>query len=307
MQHRTAWSDAGGTWGLLGGARNLHESSASAALREAAEESGLDSSTVEVHSVFGDDHGGWSYDTVISSTPQMATLSANEQESQEVRWVKLSEVEQLSLHPGFAETWPSVRAKMERVVFGRGLYEREPSTEHAGVKDASAGDHDQNHGHAEPTIVQRLRSDTADLHGDIVDDWETQSELSTRHPRPEKLQQVDERLAAWRDYGRHLSGRLDLQRHQLEQALSAIDRWSESKQRRSGKRVAAVDRLRQRIETELSDVVAQHATGLPARHDGFPGGRAQAASTVATDGAFRTSGGGAQQGPGTDAVVSASV
>ncbi|MCO6006292.1 toxin glutamine deamidase domain-containing protein [Actinoallomurus purpureus] len=96
----------------------------------------------------------------------------------------------------------------------------------------------------------------------IVDGWETQSKLSPRYPRSKELQQIDKRLAAWRDHGRYLSGRFDLKQQQLEQILSAIDQWSTSKQGRPSKRAAVVDRLRRGIEIELSAVATQRDAGL---------------------------------------------
>ena len=41
LQHRAEWSHHGGTWGILGGARNSGETAEQAAAREAAEEAGL--------------------------------------------------------------------------------------------------------------------------------------------------------------------------------------------------------------------------------------------------------------------------
>ena len=41
LQHRAVWSHHGDTWGVPGGARGRAESSTEAALREAAEETGL--------------------------------------------------------------------------------------------------------------------------------------------------------------------------------------------------------------------------------------------------------------------------
>ena len=41
LQHRALWSHHGGTWGVLGGARNSGETAVDAAAREAAEEAGF--------------------------------------------------------------------------------------------------------------------------------------------------------------------------------------------------------------------------------------------------------------------------
>ncbi len=68
LQHRAEWSHHGGTWGLLGGARHSAETAEQAAAREATEESGLDPRSYTVTGRFVDDHGGWSYTTVIART-----------------------------------------------------------------------------------------------------------------------------------------------------------------------------------------------------------------------------------------------
>src|SRR6266540_4114790 len=67
LQYRSWWSSHGGTWGLFGGARLRHEPSDAAALREAAEESTLREDAVRVRGILRDDHGGWSYETVIGA------------------------------------------------------------------------------------------------------------------------------------------------------------------------------------------------------------------------------------------------
>ncbi|MFZ9954411.1 MAG: NUDIX domain-containing protein, partial [Ilumatobacteraceae bacterium] len=54
-QLRAAWTHGGGTWALPGGARDSHEDVITAALREAAEEVGVDYSRVEVRKIFSDD------------------------------------------------------------------------------------------------------------------------------------------------------------------------------------------------------------------------------------------------------------
>src|SRR5690242_14621545 len=67
LQKRSRLSIGGGTWGLLGGARHSHEHPIEGALREASEESTLDPSLVRAHWLSREDHGGWSYETVIGS------------------------------------------------------------------------------------------------------------------------------------------------------------------------------------------------------------------------------------------------
>ena len=105
MQHRAAWTSDGDTWGLPGGARDSHETPVQAALREAEEEAGIDSTAVAVLGEWTDDHGGWAYVTVIAHAIGPLTIMPNA-ESAELRWVPEAEILALELHPGFARTWP---------------------------------------------------------------------------------------------------------------------------------------------------------------------------------------------------------
>lgn len=109
LQHRALWSHHGGTWGLLGGACNSGESAEQAAGREAAEEAGLDSRDIVVTGRFVDEHGGWSYTTVVARTDSPLTLTGLTAETIEVRWVPVDVLHRLPLHPGFAASWESVR------------------------------------------------------------------------------------------------------------------------------------------------------------------------------------------------------
>ncbi len=109
MQHRAAWTANGGTWGLPGGARDSHESAVEAALREAGEEAGIEPDAVVALGEFFDDHGGgWSYTTVLSRLIRPIVLVPQE-ESEELAWVPVAQVDDLLLHPGFAVTWPRLR------------------------------------------------------------------------------------------------------------------------------------------------------------------------------------------------------
>jgi 8-oxo-dGTP diphosphatase len=110
LQHRAHWSHHGGTWGLLGGARNRAESAEQAARREAAEEAGLAADAYEITGTYLDDHGGWSYTTVVGQARSAALPTALTAETLEVRWVHAADVPDLPLHPGFAATWETVRA-----------------------------------------------------------------------------------------------------------------------------------------------------------------------------------------------------
>ncbi|MEV5950353.1 zeta toxin family protein [Streptomyces sp. NPDC051993] len=118
MHHRGANTDQGGTWALLGGARDSHESAAQAAVREAVEESTLDPTHVRIERVVRDDHGGWSYDTVLASVSSPVEIQPVEGESMALAWIPLREVETLNLHPGFAKSWPGVQAELSAVLNG---------------------------------------------------------------------------------------------------------------------------------------------------------------------------------------------
>ncbi len=110
LQHRALWSHHGGTWGILGGARNSPETAAQAASREAHEEAGLSPADYRVGAEHVDDHGGWAYTTVVAHTDRRLWLVALTPETISVRWVAADEVVHLPLHPGFAATWDVVRA-----------------------------------------------------------------------------------------------------------------------------------------------------------------------------------------------------
>lgn len=110
LQHRALWSHHGGTWGILGGARNSGETPEQAAGREAAEEAGLDPASYTITDRFVDDHGGWSYTTVIARTDSALDLTGLTAETIEVRWVLADALGELNLHPGFAASWGQVGA-----------------------------------------------------------------------------------------------------------------------------------------------------------------------------------------------------
>ena len=115
LQRRTWWSHHGGTWGLPGGARDSHESALAAALREAAEECEVPPDAVRPRGVFTDDHGGWSYTTVLAEARAPFTVRADDDETDEVAWVPLPEVKQLDLHPGLAAQWPDLSRELSPV------------------------------------------------------------------------------------------------------------------------------------------------------------------------------------------------
>ena len=115
LQQRTWWSHHGGTWGLPGGARDSHETVLAAAQREAWEECGVAPGAVRPRAVFTDDHGGWSYTTVLAQAETPFPVESDFDETADVAWVELAKVTQLSLHPGFAAHWHLLRGALEPI------------------------------------------------------------------------------------------------------------------------------------------------------------------------------------------------
>lgn len=115
LQLRARWTHEGGTWGLPGGAADSHEDVAEAALREAEEEAGVDSSKVQVlTTLVGVDHGDWRYTYVLAAATSELSPRALTAESDDVRWVDLAQVPALPLHPGLAASWLRLRTELAR-------------------------------------------------------------------------------------------------------------------------------------------------------------------------------------------------
>ncbi len=116
LQLRAGWTHQGGTWGLPGGARDSHEDAVTAALREAREEVGVDPDRIQIAgSLVGTDHGDWRYDYVVARTDRRLVVRALNDESDEVRWVRVGDVDALPLHPALAATWPRLRRWLTEV------------------------------------------------------------------------------------------------------------------------------------------------------------------------------------------------
>lgn len=116
LQQRAAWTPGGNTWGTFGGARDSHEDAVAAALRETAEESTLDAGLVRPFGVVREDHGSWSYDTVIGSVDTLLPVGAASAETRDAAWVPVSEVDRRPLFAPFAEAWPRLVPCLRRPV-----------------------------------------------------------------------------------------------------------------------------------------------------------------------------------------------
>ena len=113
LQHRAPWVHNGDTWGIPGGARDSHESVLEAAIREAKEETGIDPVHLTPIQTFSDDHGSWRYDTVIAYASDDLVAHELNDESHEVRWVEIDEVDELTLHPSFEKSWPTLKGLVQ--------------------------------------------------------------------------------------------------------------------------------------------------------------------------------------------------
>jgi 8-oxo-dGTP diphosphatase len=108
LQHRASWSHHGDTWGTPGGALHEGEPADEGALREAREELGLLPADVVLGPWSVDDHGGWSYTTVLAR-PARSLEPADlrlDGESNGVAWVPLRRFGEVPLHPGLAASLP---------------------------------------------------------------------------------------------------------------------------------------------------------------------------------------------------------
>lgn len=89
--------------------KDSHEDSVTAALREAHEEMGIEVTALTVKHIFSDDHGPWSYDTIIAHTMSDAGAHIANPESTATKWSAIDEVETLNLHPGLKQSWVALK------------------------------------------------------------------------------------------------------------------------------------------------------------------------------------------------------
>ncbi|NEE02090.1 NUDIX hydrolase [Phytoactinopolyspora halotolerans] len=114
LQHRAHWSHYGGTWGVPGGARASGEGPYDGALREAHEEAAIPPEKVQPSHAWVEDHGPWSYTTVVADCDGEVDAYASDPESLAISWVPVDDVDQLPLLPAFGTMWPSIRAQAFR-------------------------------------------------------------------------------------------------------------------------------------------------------------------------------------------------
>lgn len=120
LAKRSPRTHLGNTWSTPGGAIQSGEQPLAAALRELAEETSiLLVEPVEVLAHHVDDHGGWSYQTFIIATAASSASHVQLQwETTQIQWLERWQVDELALraeeglHPGFARSWPDLRARV---------------------------------------------------------------------------------------------------------------------------------------------------------------------------------------------------
>jgi len=113
LQHRAEWSHFGGTWGLPGGARQFDESAVEGALRESGEEAAVPGESLRLLFASALDLGFWSYSTIVARVVTPFDAVVADAESLELRWVPRAEIDGLSLHPGFATSWPGLAGYLD--------------------------------------------------------------------------------------------------------------------------------------------------------------------------------------------------
>jgi 8-oxo-dGTP diphosphatase len=104
LARRSEFCHQGGSWAVPGGALNHGEQALAGALREFAEEVGIDLTDFAVVAVHEDDHGGWSYWTVIVEVPDRFTATVINWETAETAWIAEHHLAALELLKPFRAT-----------------------------------------------------------------------------------------------------------------------------------------------------------------------------------------------------------
>lgn len=109
LARRSEWCHQGGCWAIPGGALHQGEAPVEGALREFAEEVGigLGEGEFRVVDVHEDDHGGWSYWTVVVEVVErfgVPAAAALNWETAETGWIPHHRLAGLELHGAFRLT-----------------------------------------------------------------------------------------------------------------------------------------------------------------------------------------------------------
>ncbi len=105
LARRSEFCHQGGTWAVPGGALCQDEEPLRGALREFAEEIGVDLAGFSLVSLSEDDHGGWSYWTAIIDVPEpFPPPQETNWETSETRWVPQAALADLDLLEPFRLT-----------------------------------------------------------------------------------------------------------------------------------------------------------------------------------------------------------
>ncbi len=105
VARRSQHTHMGGTWAIPGGALTRSETPVEAAVREFREEIGLVLSPDRIAQIHQDDHGGWSYWTIVVDVDERFSLpTTTNWETAEVRWVDQAELDDLALLEAFRAT-----------------------------------------------------------------------------------------------------------------------------------------------------------------------------------------------------------
>ena len=107
LARRSEHTHLGGTWAIPGGALDLGEAPLDGAMREFGEEVGLrlQEGEFDVAHVYEDDHGGWSYWTiVVDVADRFGTPTHLNWETSEAAWVRASDLDRYELFDAFRVT-----------------------------------------------------------------------------------------------------------------------------------------------------------------------------------------------------------
>ena len=105
LARRSQFCHQGGTWAVPGGALHQGEAPLTGALREFVEEIGVALRDFAVLHVHEDDHGGWSYWTVVVEVPEpFAVPAVTSWETAETGWIPEHRLAEIDLLEPFRHT-----------------------------------------------------------------------------------------------------------------------------------------------------------------------------------------------------------